>query len=102
MLFPFSAAIVHHIVQRSPMKRKQPCADEGASIGASIDLHVLCMTGEGLTLTVQGATLGREVQRMVAEPLRCFSVYFHMFFSLVNLSRTWGCGEAVSFFGGGP
>ena len=50
------------------MKRKQPCDNEGASIASSIDLHVLGMTGEGLTLTVQAATLGREVQRMVAEP----------------------------------
>ena len=36
-----------------------------------IDLEVLCLTGEGLTLNVHHTTLGCEVQRMVSEQLPC-------------------------------
>ena len=52
------------------MKRKhvgvvnEPC--EGL-----VDLQVLCMTGEGLTLNFHHSTLGQEVHRIVSQKLPC-------------------------------
>ena len=37
----------------------------------SMDLHVVCLTGEVIEMKVARTTLGREVQRMVSEHLPC-------------------------------
>ena len=44
---------------------------EEPSVGGSemIDLHIVCLNGEGCKLTLSRPTLGREVRRMVSEQL---------------------------------
>ena len=50
------------------MKRKHADA-VGKNSEVSLDLQVLCLDGEGLTLNVHPSTLGLEVHRMVTEQL---------------------------------
>ena len=38
-------------------------------IDALIDLHVLCLNGEGFMLRLSPSTLGRDVRKMVSERL---------------------------------
>ena len=54
------------------MKRQLSDGDASPSSKGSInhvDLCVLCLTGEGVTLKVHHSTLGREVQQMVSDQL---------------------------------
>ena len=47
------------------------CADgkDPSSVSDSIDLHVLCINGEGCMLTLRGSTLGLEVSLAVSKQL---------------------------------
>ena len=47
-------------------------ADKGAAGETDeIELQVLCLTGEGVTLTVSGSMLGHDLRRLVSKNLSC-------------------------------
>ena len=62
--------VIYVVATLRPMKRKR-VGDVSASEEGLIDLQVLCMTGEEITLHVGHTTLGREVHRRVSEQLPC-------------------------------
>ena len=72
------------------MKRKR-VSDASTSAEGLIDLEVLCLTGEGLTLNVHHTTPGREVHRMVFEQLprkRGAKLALHHMESRLSLHKT--------------
>ena len=55
--------------------------DHGSEL---IELHVLCLNGEGCVVRLSDATLGREVQQILR-----FAGNFWHFFCLVNHGKSW-------------
>ena len=51
---------------------EDPSADKGAADETDeVDLQVLCLTGEGVTLSVPRCMLGYDLRRLVSEKLPC-------------------------------
>ena len=78
---------------------------EEPSVGSeTIDLHIVCLNGEGCKLTLSRSSLGREVRRMVSEqlPSRSRRLALHHNASPLMLGKTLQeqgiAGQAATLF----
>ena len=54
-----------------PSSTDKGAADEIDKVDLEVDLEVLCLTGEGVTLSVPRSLLGYDLRRLVSEKLPC-------------------------------
>ena len=72
------------------MKRKR-VSNASTSAQGLCDLEVLCLTGDGLTLSLHQTTFGHQVHRMASGQLPCkpgAKIALHHMESRLNLHKT--------------